>query len=403
MLKGNAIIGQSGGPTSVINASLAGIIDAATACDGIENVLGMRFGIEGAMAENIIDLGRESAVTLAGLKYTPSSALGSCRHKLQQKDLPVILDVFKKYNIRYVFLIGGNDTMDTIDRIERYAQEQNYDLVGIGIPKTVDNDLFGTDHTPGFASAARYIALSVLQAGILARDMQKVDQFVIFQTIGRKAGWLAAAAAAAKQSPADAPHILCVPEIPFERKKFLAGVKNCYDRFGWVSIVCGEGITTADGKPVSASQTTDRFNNIEFGAMGGTSAAMALHKIISDEFGFRGEFQVTESLPMCAADRAVALDIEEAYMCGQNAVKLAQQGKTGLMVTLQRQPGSQYHCGTGSIALPEVAVKAKPMPNEFLKTDEQGDFVTEAFLDYLRPLIGKLPDCSRLAYHKHNL
>jgi len=398
VLKGNAIIGQSGGPTPVINASLVGIINAAKEFDGIDKILGMRFGIEGFMAENIIDLSKESAETIERLKYTPSSALGSCRHKLSESDLPIILDVLKRINVRYVFLIGGNDTMDTISRIGHYAKEKNYDLVGIGVPKTVDNDLFGTDHTPGFSSAARYIGLSVMQAGILARDMQKVDQFVIFQTVGRDAGWLAAASAAGKRTDAEAPHILCLPERPFEKEKFLKDVKRFYDELGWVSIVCGEGIAYANGRAVSTAQTTDKFDNIEFGAMGGTSAAMALHKMISDEFGFRGEFQIPESLPMSAADRVARLDIDEAYMCGRAAVGLAKQGKSGVMVTLERQAGSEYKCTTGTIALEEVAIKAKPMPDEFINSE--GNFVTDAFLDYLRPLVGELPDYARLAFNK---
>jgi len=401
MLKGNAIIGQSGGPTSVINSSLGGIIDGAKQFDQIEKILGMRFGIEGFMAGNIVDLGEESAETISGLKQTPSSALGSCRHKLTDDDLPVVLDMIKKANIRYVFLIGGNDTMDTIHRIEVYAKENNYELTGIGVPKTVDNDLFGTDHTPGFASAARYIALSVMQAGTLARDMQKVDQFVVFQAIGRDSGWLTASAAAGKRSDADAPHILCLPERAFDKDKFLGDVKKCYDKHGWVSISCGEGITFADGSPVSASQTTDKFNNVEFGAMGGTSAAMALHRMISNEFGFRGEFQVTESLPMCAADRAVQQDIEEAYMCGQAAVELAKQGQTGLMVSLVREAASTYKCGTGTANLVDVAVKAKPMPDEFINSD--GNFITGAFLDYLRPLVGPLPEYVKLACNNFNV
>ena len=398
MLRGNAVIGQSGGPTSVINSSLAGIINAAKEYEGIEKILGMRFGIEGFLAKNVIELDKESAQTIDRLKHTPSSALGSCRHKLQDEDLPIILDLFRKYNIRYVFLIGGNDTMDTIYRIELFAKEENYDLIGIGVPKTVDNDLFGTDHTPGFPSAARYVALSVMQAGILARDMQTVDQFVVFQAIGREAGWLAAAAAAGKRDAADAPHILCLPERPFEKERFLKEIKRCHDEFGWVSIVCGEGITYAEGTPISASQTTDKFNNIEFGAMGGTSAAMMLHKMISEEFGFRGEFQITESLPMCAADRAVQLDIDEAYMCGRQAVDLAKHGKTGLMVTLQRTAGSEYACITGTEALNEVAIKAKPMPDEYINA--AGSFVTDAFLDYLRPLIGVLPKYATLKMDK---
>ncbi|MHC4068426.1 MAG: diphosphate--fructose-6-phosphate 1-phosphotransferase [Planctomycetota bacterium] len=398
MLKGNAIVGQSGGPTSVINASLSGVVQAAKDFDAIENILGMRFGIEGFMADKIIDLGKESAETIEGLKRAPSSALGSCRHKLQDKDLPIILETLKKKNIRYVFLIGGNDTMDTIDRLEAFAKEQNYELAGIGIPKTVDNDLYGTDHTPGFASAARYIALSVKQAGTLARDMQKVDQFVVFQAIGRDAGWLAASGAAGKRTAEEAPHILCLPERAFEKEKFLKEVERCYKEFGFASIVCGEGITFADGTAVSASQVKDRFNNIEFGAMGGTSAALALHRMISDEFGFRGEFQITESLPMCAADRAVQVDIDEAYMCGRQAVELAKAGKSGLMVTLVREKGKEYKCTTGTAALEEVAVRAKPMPDEFINAE--GNFITDEFLAYLRPLVGELPDYVKFEGHK---
>jgi len=398
VLQGNAVIGQSGGPTSVINASLAGVIEAAAAFDGIKKLFGMRFGIEGFMREDLIDLGAESPETVARLKTTPSSALGSCRHKLSDEELPAILDVLRKYDIRYFFLIGGNDTMDTISRVEKFAGEQNYDLVGVGIPKTVDNDLFGTDHTPGFPSAARYMALSVMQAGVLARDMQKVDQFVVFQTIGREAGWLAAATVMGKRGEDDAPHILCLPERPFEREKFLADVKRCYDEYGWVSIVCGEGITYADGRPVSSSEVTDQFANVEFGAMGGASAAMMLHRMISSEFGFRGEFQVTESLPMCAADRVVALDVDEAYACGRAAVDLAARGETGLMVTLEREPGPSYRCTTGTAALSDVAVRARPMPDEYINA--AGDFVTDACVDYLRPLVGEMPEYARLAARK---
>ncbi|MEN6384312.1 MAG: diphosphate--fructose-6-phosphate 1-phosphotransferase [Phycisphaerales bacterium] len=401
MLKGNAIIGQSGGPTSVINSSLAGIVTKAKEFAGINNILGMRFGIEGFMAENVIDLGSENPETIKALKRLPSSVLGSCRYKLQDKDLPRILDLLKKYDIRYFFLIGGNDTMDTIHRVEAFANKNGYDMTGIGVPKTVDNDLFGTDHTPGFASAAKYVALSIQQAGILARDMRKVDQFVIFQCIGREAGWLPAASVLGKTEPSDAPHILCLPERHFEKDKFLAQVKRCYDDFGFVSIVCGEGIAYEDGTPVSASQTKDKFNNTEFGAMGGTSTAMMLHKFITEKFGFRGEFQITESLPMCAADRAVELDIEEAFMAGAGAVKLAEQGKTGLMVTLNRKPGSKYECFTGEIGLKEVAVRAKPMPDEFISKDGFG--VTDAFVKYAAPLVGNLPQYAKLRYNKFNL
>ena len=395
MLKGNAIVGQSGGPTAVINASLVGVLKGAQSVPGIRRVLGMRYGIQGFLAEEIVDLQKELASTINALRKTPSSALGSCRYKLQADDLPKIVDLLRKYGIRYVFLIGGNDTMDTIHRLEECARGMNYDLIGIGIPKTVDNDLYGTDHTPGFPSAARWVALSVMQTGILARDMKKVDQFVIHQTVGRSAGWLAASAAVAKRDPDDAPHLIYLPERPFDRDRFLADVKRCHDEFGWACVVCGEGIALADGTPVSASQVKDKFQNVEFGAMGGASAAMALHRMISSEFGFRGEFQVPESLPMCAADRAVSLDIDEAFLCGKAAVKLAAEGKTGLMVTLVRKPGRKYQCTTGTASLSDVAVHAKPMPDAFIHPD--GNQVTGAFLEYMKPLVGPMPRYARLA------
>ena len=399
MSTGNAIVGQSGGPTSVINASLAGIVETAAKNTAIGAVLGMRYGIEGFMAENIIDFGKESPLVIRGLTSSPSSALGSCRHKLKDADLPKIFDVIKKCNIRYIFLIGGNDTMDTICRVVAYAKGHKYELIGIGVPKTVDNDLYGTDHTPGFASAARYMALSVQQAGILARDMKKVDQFVIFQTIGREAGWLAAATVLARHDEDDAPHILVLPERAFERDAFLSKVETCYKKIGYVSVVCGEGCKYADGTPVSASQIKDKFSNVEFGATAGTSVAMMLHRMIADKFGFRGEFQITESLPMCAADRAVAHDIDEAYMCGKAAVELAAKGTTGVMVTLVREPEKSYKCTTGTIPLSEVAARAKPMPDEFISED--GTDVTPAFIEYAKPLVGKLPEYVKLAYHSY--
>ncbi|MBN1555659.1 MAG: diphosphate--fructose-6-phosphate 1-phosphotransferase [Phycisphaerae bacterium] len=396
MPKGNAVIGQSGGPTSVINSSLAGAIDAAREADNIKKILGMRWGIEGFMAGNVVDLSAEPQSTVDLLRRTPSSALGSSRHKVKDDDFPVILEQLKKFNIRALFMVGGNDTMDTIHRVTEYAKAQGYDLCGVGVPKTVDNDLYGTDHTPGYASAARFTALSVQQAGRLARDMQKVDQFVIYQSIGRDAGWLSAAAALGKKSDADPPHLIYTPERVFDAETFLADVKTCREKHGFVSIVCGEGIKYADGTPVSASRTQDKFSNIEFGAMGGSSVAFNLHKMISETYGWRGEFQITESLPMCAIDRAVQQDLDEAYLCGRQAVKLADEGQNGVMVTLERESNQPYKIKTGTAALSDVAVRAKPMPENFL--NEAGNFPSEAFFEYARPLVGELPEYAELKY-----
>jgi len=397
MAQGNVLVGQSGGPTSVINSSLAGVVEGARKSKGIGRVFGMRYGIEGVLNDYLIDLGSEAPDVLKGLRSTPGSALGSSRLKLKDEHFPAVLKQLKKYNIRYYFMIGGNDTMDTIHRVTKYATDHGHEMVGVGVPKTVDNDLHGTDHTPGYPSAARYVALSVLQAGLLACDMQKVDQFVIFQSIGRSAGWLPAAAACAKFHKDAAPHILLLPERAFNRDAFLAAVAKAHKSHGFVSIVCGEGITNADGTPVSVSQTKDKFGNVEFGAMGGTSAAMMLHRIIADEFGWRGEFQVTESLPMCSADRGVKLDFDEAFACGQQAVKLASKGIGGVMVTMNRvnKPGQKYAMDFGTISLAEVANHERPMPDHFITKDGFG--VTKAFLDYITPLVGPLPGYSMLA------
>lgn len=392
MLKGNALVGQSGGPTSVINSTLAGVIEGTRRSKRIDRLFGMRFGIEGVLGNHLLDLDGYDRAATKKLQVTPSSALGSSRLKLQEEHFEPILKQLRKFDIRYFFMIGGNDTMDTIHRVVESAGDSGYEMIGVGVSKTVDNDLFGTDHTPGFPSAARYVAISVQQGGRLARDMQRVDQFVVFQTVGRSAGWLPAAAACAKKKPADPPHIILMPEVAFDREKFLAAVENAHRKFGFVSIVCGEGITNADGSPVSASGTQDRFGNVEFGAMGGTSAAMMLHRMISNEFGWRGEFQVTESLQMCASDRAVKLDIDEAFGCGKEAVRLAEQGTSGVMVTIDRtsKRGEPYACRFGTVPLSEVANAERPMPARYISKD--GLNVTKAFLDYARPLIGELPD-----------
>jgi ATP-dependent phosphofructokinase / diphosphate-dependent phosphofructokinase len=391
MPRGSALVGQSGGPTSVINSSLAGVTDAALKSKSIGRVLGMRFGIEGVLNDHLIDLGKETPAVRTGLRHTPGSALGSSRLKLKDEHFPVILKQLKKYDIRYFFLCGGNDTMDTIHRVVEYANANGHELIGVGVPKTVDNDLYGTDHTPGYPSAARYVALSVLQAGVLARDMQKVDQFVVYQSIGRSAGWLPAAAAVAR-SATGAPHILLLPERKFDKDRFLNAVAAAHQKHGFVSVVCGEGIQTSDGLPVSASQTRDKFGNVEFGAMGGTSVAVVLHRMISDTFGWRGEFQVTESLAMCAADRGMKLDFQEAYDCGKQAVKLAAQGISGVMVTMERvnKRSEPYRIAFGTIPLKEVAIHERPMPDDYFSVD--GFDVTKAFLNYVTPLIGDLPE-----------
>lgn len=397
-MKGNAIVGQSGGPTSVINSSFSGLVQEGLKSEKIERVLGMRFGIQGFMNDEIIDLGKEDPQAIEGLRQTPSSALGSCRYSLKCEDFLVIMKQLKKYNIRYFFLMGGNDTMDIINRIEKYCREDNYELRAIGVPKTVDNDLYGIDHTPGFASAARYVCLSVQQAGRLARDMQRVDKYVIFQTIGRDTGWLAASAALVKKSESDAPHLIYIPERPLSKEKYISDVKKCIEKNGWVSIVCGEGICWEDGTLIASTQVQDEFSNIEFGAMGGASAALNLHRLIKQETKYRGEFQITESLSMCAIDRASKIDLEEAYTCGVKAIRLAEDGVSGVMVSIDRVNSSPYKIEFKTISLDKVALRTKTMDDKYI--NNQGNFVTDEYIKYIKPLVGELSKYSELKYIK---
>lgn len=397
MIRGNLVIGQSGGPTPVINASLAGVVREAGRHDCIAGIYGMRWGIQGFMEENLVDLGAENDATWEKIKLTPSSALGSCRLKIKgDEHLPRILEVLQKYNIRYFFYIGGDDSQNTSHRVAEYAKAHDYELYCIGIPKTVDNDLFGTDHTPGYGSAARYVALSAQQGGILARDMQKVDPVLVYQAVGRDAGWLAAAAALAKRDEADPPHLIYIPERPFTREKFFADIERCYSRYGFVSIFIGEGIVYPDRSPVSGTQTFDKFGNPEFGAMGGVAAAMVVKKLACDHLNARGEFQVVESLQMAGMDRVSAVDREEAYQAGVEAVRLATAGKSGLMVAFARRPGATYAIDYVAVPLTRVNEGKQTMPDAYI--DEAASFVTPAFLDYLRPLVGELPELGRLHY-----
>jgi 6-phosphofructokinase 1 len=275
-----------------------------------------------------------------------------------------------------------------------HCRSHGYELQGIGIPKTVDNDLYGTDHTPGYGSAARYVAISVLQGGILARDMKRVDPVLVFQTVGRDAGWLAAASALAKRDDGGAPHLVCVPERPLARERLLADAEAAYRRHGYVSIVVGEGVVWDDGTPVSGTRTFDRFGNPEFGAGGGASAAMVVKSLVCEHLGVRGEFQVVESLQMCGADRVSVVDRAEAEAAGAEAARLAATGHTGLMVAFERGPGPGYECRLAAVPLTRVNEGKQRLPDAFL--DPVSGLPTQAFLDYARPLVGDLPAYGRL-------
>ena len=390
MADGNIIIGQSGGPTAVINASLYGAVIQAVNSGRFGRVLGMRYGIAGFLKGDLFDFSTCSAHTLDLLQFTPGSALGSSRYMLKDRDLPAVRFLLEQNEIHAMLMIGGNDTMDTINRIEKYCRSTGYELRGIGIPKTVDNDLFGTDHTPGFASAARYNIISVEQGGYLASSMRKVDRFTIMQTVGRDAGWLAAATALTRKSECDAPHFIYIPERPLTREQVLGDVESAVKNCGWCHIVVGEGARWSDGTPVSAGRARDEFSNTEFGAAGGASAALNLHSLITRETGYRGEFQIPESLAMCATDRTSVVDRTEALACGVSGVDLVLGDNSGLMVAIRRLSSDPYAVEYTTADLGEVAVRSRPMPDEFIGSS--GSSVSREFISYLTPLVGSFDE-----------
>jgi len=394
MMKGNLIVGQSGGPTAVINASLAGVIQEALKHDEIQEIYGMLHGIEGVLKEELVDLRREDPTTIEKLKRTPSAALGSCRHKLKESDYERILKVLQAHNIRYFMYIGGNDSADTSANVARVARDAGYDLVVMGIPKTIDNDLAYTDHCPGYGSVARFIAQAVRDAGLDTEAIGVVDTVKVIEIMGRNAGWITAASALGKLEPDSAPHLIYVPERPLNIDRMLADVQAVYERKGHCVVAVCEGIRGPDGELLSATGGalyTDAFGHKQLGG-----AADVLCRIIADRLKLKARFDKPGTIQRMSAVLASPVDIEEAYMVGATAVRLGVQGTTGMMVTLVRESNDPYRCTTGLAKLEDVANAEKKMPDEYINAEGNG--VTEAFLAYARPLIGPpLMEYGRLA------
>ena len=394
-LKGNLIVGQSGGPTAVINASLAGVVQEALKHSEIGSVYGMLHGIEGVLKEELIDLGKESPDTIELLKQTPSAALGSCRHKLTDKDYDRILTVLKAHGIRYFMYIGGNDSADTTARISRLAQETGYELRAMGIPKTIDNDLAFTDHCPGYGSVARFAAEAVRGAGLDTEAIGVVDTVKVIEMMGRNAGWITAAAALARidGDPDTAPHLIYVPERRIVMDKLLDDVQKVYDRLGYCVIALCEGARGEDGDLLSATGGalyTDSFGHKQLGG-----AADYLCRVIADRLKLKARFDKPGTIQRMMQSQQSPVDVEEAYTVGATAVQKAVAGTSGYMVTLVRQSNDPYRWTTGLARLEDVANAERLMPDEFLNAE--GNNVTQAFLDYARPLIGPpLPPVARL-------
>ena len=393
----NLIVGQSGGCTAVINATLAGVLDEAQQHPEIGHAFGMLHGIQGLLDGDVIDFGREAPATLASLRETPSAALGSCRFKASDQDLGRILNVLQQLDVHCFLYIGGNDSADTSDRLDRLARERGYELFVIGLPKTIDNDLPFTDHCPGYGSVARYLAISTLEAGLDTEAMKRFDPVKVIEVMGRDAGWLAAGSALGKRDERDAPHLIYFPEERLVVDRFLEDVQRVYERIGYVVAVVPERITDPAGNVVARSiepTFVDAFGHEYF-----DSPAAYLVQEVTGRLNLRARFDKPGTMQRMSIPLASRTDLDEAYMAGRAGVRHALAGVSGSMVTLVREPGPDYACTTGLAPLAEVANSAKLMPREYINAES--NFVTQAFLDYARPLIGDpLPRYARLDKHR---
>ena len=394
-LKGACIFGQSGGPTSVINASAYGVIDTALKSGAITQVLGAEHGIKGVLADRLFDMGQEDPAELELLKYTPSSALGSCRYKMADPDVDDtdykrILEIFKKYDVRYFFYNGGNDSMDTCNKISKYMQKVGYDCRVMGVPKTIDNDLFGTDHCPGFASAAKYIATSCMEVYQDAR-VYDTGMVCIMEIMGRHAGWLAGAAALATAYGAG-PDLVYLPEVDFDMDKFLADVDRIYKEKGNCMVAVSEGIHYADGTFVSEAKTsaTDGFGHAQLGGL-----AAHLASVVKEKTGAKVRGIELSLLQRCGAHLASETDIEESVMSGKAAVENAVAGITDKMVGFQcTRDNGKYVCKTELLNLTDVANTEKKVPLEWINKEHNG--VEQPFIDYVLPLIQGEPNLPKV-------
>ena len=385
-LKGACIIGQSGGPTSVINASAYGVIRTALDSGCITKVYGAAHGIKGVLDDVLYDMGQEDAKELEYLLYTPSSALGSCRYKLKDSaeddsDYKRILEIFKKYDVRYFFYNGGNDSMDTCNKISKYMNKVGYECRVMGVPKTIDNDLAGTDHCPGFASAAKYIATSFME---VSRDCQVYDtgMVTIIECMGRHAGWLTAAAACANVK-GDGPDLVYLPEVDFDMDKFIADVKRVYAEKKNCLVAVSEGVHYADGTFVSEAKTsgTDGFGHAQLGGL-----AARLADVVKAATGAKVRPIELSLLQRCAAHCASGTDMAESFMSGKVAVESAVSGITDKMVGFAcTRDANGYKCEPKLFDLSLVANTEKKVPREWINAEGNG--VTQAFIDYCLPLI----------------
>jgi 6-phosphofructokinase 1 len=383
----NAFYAQSGGVTAVINASACGVIETCRKHkDRIGKVYAGRHGILGALTEDLIDTSLESAKDIRALRHTPSGAFGSARYKLKKfEDNPAqyerLIEVFKAHDIGYFFYNGGGDSADTCLKVSQLAEKLGYPLTAIHVPKTVDNDLPITDCCPGFGSVAKYVAVSIREAGFDVASMARTSTKVfVMEVMGRHAGWIAAAGGLAAQKTGDAPHLILFPEIRFDEEKFLARVKECVEKHGYCAIVVSEGVKNAEGKFLADAGTRDAFGHAQLGGVGPVVA-----QLVKDKLGYKYHWAVADYLQRAARHIASKVDVEQAYAVGKAAVELALKGHHAVMPAIVRVSDKPYRWKIGVAPLDKVANVEKMLPRDYITPD--GFHITPKGRRYLAPLI----------------
>ena len=389
----NVLIMQSGGCTPVINRSLAGLVKEAIASRTFGELYGAEYGLEGLLGEHLLDLRRQSAATWRRIESTPGAALGSGRRRLKSGEVSAAQEVLEKYGIGYVFMIGGNDSAETAHLLASQAHETGSDLAVVHVPKTIDNDLPVTDHTPGYGSATRFVALATMGAGKDAEAMGEASPLTVLEVMGRDAGWLAASSALGKRDEMDAPHFICTPEVPLDEDHFLSCMEEAYRRWGYAVVVTAENAKSPSGPlGVQVPFYIDAFGHKYYEGPGRYLARLAGRKLrVRARFEKPGTIQ--RSMMSCLSSS----DSREPSLVGRMAVRYALEGHTDCMVTLVRGNTAEYDCDTGLVSLEAVAGKVRALPNEYI--DATGAMVTQAYLDYARPLVGRpLPRHARLVH-----
>jgi ATP-dependent phosphofructokinase / diphosphate-dependent phosphofructokinase len=383
----NAFYAQSGGVTAVINASACGVIEACRRNkQKIGKVYAGRHGIVGALTEDLIDTSKESAAAIRALRHTPSGAFGSARYKLKKfEDNPAqyerLIEVFRAHDIGYFFYNGGGDSADTCLKVSQLADRLGYPIQAIHVPKTVDNDLPITDCCPGFGSVAKYVAVSIREAGFDVASMAKTSTKVfIMEVMGRHAGWIAAAGGIAAERDGDAPHIILFPEITFDEEKFYARVKECVEKYGYCAIVVSEGVKNADGKFLSDAGLRDAFGHAQLGGV-----APVIAQLVKSKLNYKYHWAVADYLQRAARHIASKVDVEQAYAVGKSAVELALKGHNSVMPTIVRASDKPYKWKLGIAKLQDVANQEKMMPRDYITAD--GFHITAKGRRYLAPLI----------------